>query len=185
LSATGDSAAQAPSRCHKSTARAVFIAEVDFIVTTNVLWSVQGFLALFFLFAGLPKITGRGLEQWTGFSSLPRSLVLSIGIVEVLGAAGLVLPMATGVLPWLTPLAAIGLAINVLMASGYHVRGGEWLNAIETTIWAAIAAIIAIGRWHFVSASIDVPPAFLVAALALLVPLAIVIVIVLLRRPAR
>jgi len=74
------------------------------------LWIVQVFLALFFLAAGIPKISGRGLEQWTGFSDVPRPLTILIGIAEVLGAAGLVLPMATGILPWLTPLAAIGLA---------------------------------------------------------------------------
>ncbi len=69
-----------------------------------VLWGVQGFLALFFLAAGAPKLIGRGLERWTGFSELPRPMVVFIGVTEVLGAAGLVLPMATGVLPWLTPL---------------------------------------------------------------------------------
>ena len=87
-----------------------------------VLWSVQGFLAFVFLAAGAPKIIGRGLERWTGFSDLPRPLVISIGLAEVLGAAGLVLPMASGILPWLTPLAAIGLAVIVLMAAGFHIR---------------------------------------------------------------
>src|SRR5215468_11685967 len=111
-----------------------------------VLWSVQIFLALFFLGAAFPKLTGRGLERWTGFSSLPRGLVLGIGIGEVLGSAGIVLPMATGVLPWLTPLAAMGLAINVLMATGFHVREDERLKAMATALWAAIAGIIAIGR---------------------------------------
>src|SRR5438128_11185141 len=123
-----------------------------------VLWSVQGFLALFFLAAGAPKIIGRGLERWTGFSDLPRPLVISIGCAEVLGAAGLVLPMATGVLPWLTPLAAVGLAIVVLMAAGFHVRADERLNALETGLWASIAAVVAIGRWELVAARVDVPP---------------------------
>src|SRR5207247_332490 len=112
-----------------------------------VLWSVQGFLALFFLAAGAPKIIGRGLERWTGFSDLPRPLVISIGLAEVLGAAGLVLPMATGILPWLTPLAAVGLTIIVLMATGFHIRADERLNALEPALWASIAGIIAIGRW--------------------------------------
>ena len=87
-----------------------------------VLWSVQGFLALFFLAAGAPKLIGRCMERWPGFSELARPLVVFIGFTEVLGAAGLVLPMATGVLPWLTPLAAVGLAIIVLMAAGFHLR---------------------------------------------------------------
>ena len=150
-----------------------------------ILWSVQIFLALFFIGAAIPKISGRGLEQWTGFSNLPRGLVIAIGIAEVLGSLGLVLPMATGILPWLTPLAAIGLAINVLMATGFHIRADERLNAVETTLWATIATIVAIGRWNLVDhAILAVPPAAQVALLAILLPAAIINVIVLLRRPA-
>jgi hypothetical protein len=56
-----------------------------------VLWGTQGFLALLFLAAGAPKLIGGGLERWTGFSDLPRPLVVFLGFTEVLGAAGLVL----------------------------------------------------------------------------------------------
>src|SRR5712691_11939482 len=118
-----------------------------------VVWGVQCFLALFFLAAGAPKIIGRGLERWTGFSNLPRPLVILIGFTEVLGAVGLVVPMATGILPWLTPLAAVGLAIIVLMAAGFHLRADERLNAIEAGLWASIAGVIAIGRWDLVAAA--------------------------------
>ena len=150
-----------------------------------VLWSVQIFLALFFLGAAMPKLAGRGLERWTGFSQLPRGLVLGIGTAEVLGSVGLVLPMATGILPWLTPLAAIGLAINVLMATGFHVREDEWLNAIVTTLWAAIVGIIAIGRWNLIDqAALAISPRALVAALAVLLPAAITIVIIVYTSPA-
>ena len=152
-------------------------------VSNIVLWGVQGFLALFFLAAGTPKLLGRGIEKWTGFSDLPRSQVVFIGFAEVLGAAGLVLPMATGVLPWLTPLAAVGLAIIVLMATGFHLRAGERLNAVETGLWAGIAAAVAIGRWDLVASRADVSPWVLVAALGLLVPAAIINVMVLWRRP--
>jgi|SRR5436190_12728005 len=147
------------------------------------LWIVQIFLALFFLAAAVPKIIGRGLEQW-GFSNFPRGLILFIGITELLGAAGLVLPEATGILPWLTPLAAIGLSISVLMATGFHLRANEHLNAIETTLWAAICAIVAMARWSFVDqAGLALAPAALAIALAVLVPAAIVNVVILLRRP--
>src|SRR5919204_828963 len=152
-------------------------------VLNSVLWSVQGVLALFFLAAGAPKISGRGIQQWTGFSDLPRSQVVFIGFAEVLGAAGLVLPMATGVLPWLTPLAAIGLGVVVLMAAGFHLRADERLNALETGLWASIAAVVAIGRWDLVAARVDLPPWVLGAALGLLVPAAIVNVIVLWKHP--
>jgi hypothetical protein len=93
--------------------------------------------------------------------------------------------MATGILPWLTPLAAIGLAINVLMATGFHVREDERLNAIVTTLWAAIAGIIAIGRWNLIDqAALAISPRALVAALAVLLPAAIVIVTIIYGRPA-
>jgi hypothetical protein len=154
-------------------------------VLNIVLWGVQGFLAVFFLAAAIPKISGRGIQKWTGFSNLPRSQVVFIGFAEVLGAAGLVLPMATGVLPWLTPLAAVGLAINVLMATGFHLRADERLNAVETGLWAAIAATVAIGRWGLVSSLHSVSPWVLVALLGLLVPVAILNVIVLWRRPVK
>ena len=147
------------------------------------LWSVQGFLALFFLAAGAPKLLGRGLERWTGFSDLARPLVVFIGFTEVLGAAGLVLPMATGVLPWLTPLAAVGLALIVLMAAGFHLRADERLNALESGFWASIAAVIAIGRWDLVPPHTHAPAGALVLALALLVPAVIINLVVLFRRP--
>ena len=151
-------------------------------VLNIVLWSVQGFLALFFLAAGAPKIIGRGIDKWTGFSDLPRSQVVFIGFAEVLGAVGLVLPMATGVLPWLTPLAAVGLAIIVLIATGFHMRADERLNAVETGVWAGIAAAVAIGRWYPFGSGADVSPWILVAVLGLLVPVAIINVIVLWKR---
>ena len=152
-------------------------------VLNVVLWSVQGFLALFFLAAGAPKLFGRGIERWTGFSDLPRSQVIFIGFAEVLGAAGLVVPMATGVLPWLTPLAAVGLAVVVLLAAGFHVRADERVNAVETGLLAGIAAAVATGRWDLIASGADLSPWVLVAALSLLVPAAIINVIVLWKRP--
>jgi uncharacterized membrane protein YphA (DoxX/SURF4 family) len=152
-------------------------------VPNLVLWSVQGFLGLLFLFAGVPKLLGRGLERWTGFAELPRAEVVFIGLTEVLGAAALILPMATGILTWLTPLAALGLAIIVLMATGFHIRGNEYLNALETALWASISVVVAIGRWDLVATRASVPAWVIVGALAVLVPAAIINVIILLKRP--
>jgi hypothetical protein len=149
---------------------------------STVLWAVQGFLAIFFLAAGAPKLLGRGLERWTGFADLPRSLVVLVGGSEVLGAAALVLPMAIGVMPWLTPLAAVGLAVVVLMAAGFHLRADQRLPALETVLWAGIATAVAIGRWDLVGPRLDPAPWVLVAALGLLVPAAIANIVVLWRR---
>lgn len=154
-------------------------------IANLVLWSVQGFLVLLFLFAGVPKLIGRGLDRWTGFSDLPRAEVILIGIMEILGAAGLVLPMATGILAWLTPLAAVGLAVIVLMATGFHLRASEYLEALETALWASICIVVAIGRWDLVATGVSVPEWALVGAVAVLVPAAIINVIILLKRPVR
>ena len=151
--------------------------------SNTVLWSVQVFLALFFLMAGAPKVIGRGMDRWTGFSDLPRPLVVFIGVMEVLGASALVLPMATGLLPWATPLAALLLSAVVLMASGFHVRAGERLPALETTLWASILGVVAVGRWGLLASRVSVPEWALVAAVFVLVPSVIVNLVVLLRRP--
>lgn len=154
-------------------------------VPNLVLWSVQGFLALFFLMAGAPKLLGRGLERWTGFSDLPRAQVVFTGFAEVLGAAGLVLPMATGILPWLTPLAALGLAVIVLLATGFHLRAKEYGPALETALWTSISVVIAMGRWDLAAAAAGVPAWVLVSALAVLVPAVIVNAIILFKRPVK
>jgi len=148
-----------------------------------VLWIVQAFLALFFLAVGVPKILGRGIDRWIGFSHLPRPLVLVIGFSEIFGAAGLVLPMATGILPWLTPLAALGLAVIVLMASGFHLRADERLPALETALWSGVASVIALGRWDLVASRANIPGWVLIAALGVLVPSVIINIIVLFSRP--
>jgi hypothetical protein len=149
-----------------------------------VLWSVQGFLALFFLLAGAPKIIGRGINRWTGFSDVPRPMVVIIGLAEVFGAAGLVVPMATGMLPWLTPLAGVGLALIVVMATGFHLRADERLQALETALWAGTASAVAIGRWRLVQSAVHVAPLAVVWVLSVLVPAVVINIIMLLRRSA-
>lgn len=147
------------------------------------LWSAQGFLSLFFFFAGAPKVLGRGIDRWTGFSDLPRPLVVFIGITEILGAAGLVLPMSVRTLPWLTPLAAVGLAVVVLMASGFHLRADERLPAVETALWAALASVVAAGRWHTAMQAIVLPAWFVITSVSVLIPALILNIVILLRRP--
>jgi outer membrane lipopolysaccharide assembly protein LptE/RlpB len=93
--------------------------------------------------------------------------------------------MASGIAPWLTPLAAIGLTTTVLMAAGFHLRANEYLEAVETMLWASVTTTVAIGRWELVVASVHVPPGTIVAALAVLVPAAIVNVAILVARPVR
>jgi hypothetical protein len=91
-------------------------------------WIVAGVLALFNLYAGGLKVV-RSKEQlapmmgWV--DTVPMPAVRLIGMVEVLGAVGLVLPPATGVLPVLALVAAAGFLVLQLLATGLHLSRGE------------------------------------------------------------
>ena len=93
-------------------------------------WFLQGLLAAMFLFAGGMKLLAfdrykRMVEERSGKpAGLPRPLMTLVGASEVAGSLGLILPGATGIMPMLTPLAAVGLAVVMLGASVYHVRRG-------------------------------------------------------------
>lgn len=151
---------------------------------TTTLWAAQAVLALFFLFAGLPKIVGRGIDRWTGFDDVPRPLTVLIGIAEVAAPVALVLPMLLGRLEWTTPLAAAGLAVVTLMASGFHVRAGEWLPALETALWAALAGAVAVGRWGLLGTGPALGPELLVPVIGVLVVALAVNIVVIFRTPA-
>lgn len=68
-----------------------------------------------------------------------------IGVVEILGALGLILPAATGIAPILTVLAAIGLAITMLLAAVVHFRRGEKQKTVPSVVLLALAATVAVG----------------------------------------
>jgi hypothetical protein len=71
-----------------------------------------------------------------------------IGGLEVLGAIGLIMPGLTGVLPWLTPVAATLLAILMALAAAFHLRrSGEGANVVNNAFLFVIAALVAYGRF--------------------------------------
>lgn len=115
-----------------------------------VLWVVQGVLALAFLMAGSMKAT-RPKEALAGqmawVEDFSPNTIKVIGLLEVLGALGLILPALTGVLPWLTPLAAIGLVLTMLGAAATHLRRGENQMVIVNVVLLLLAAFIAYGRF--------------------------------------
>lgn len=151
----------------------------------TTLWIAQGFLAIFFLAAGLPKVVGRGIDRWIGFEDLPRLLVVVIGVCEVTAAGALVVPMLADDGEWTTPLAAIGVATVSLMASGFHIREGEWLPALETSLWASLAGAIAVGRWGEMSTGPSISTDVLVPLLVVVVTAIVVNLVLLFRRPVQ
>src|SRR5581483_5304992 len=91
-------------------------------IMTRILWIVKVVLALFFLYGGAIKLVppswlpGAALTASLLFP-LPKLFVYFIGIAEVLGVLGLILPVRLGILPILTPLAAVGLIIEMIGAT--------------------------------------------------------------------
>jgi hypothetical protein len=149
-----------------------------------VLGIAQAVLGLFFLFAGLPKILGRGLSRWIGFDAVPRGLTIAIGVAEVAAGAALLLSPLTGLLPWSVPLAALGIAGLSLSASGFHVREREWLPALETAMWALLGATLAVARWPLLETAPLAPTAVPGVLACILLPALAVNLTLLLRMPA-
>ena len=114
------------------------------------LWIVQGVLAFLFLMAGFMKSTTpidklATMLPWT--KDAPLLLVRFIGISELLGGLGLLLPSILRIKPVLTPIAATGLTIIMILATFFHISKGEY-NAIGMTIlFGLIAVFIAWGRF--------------------------------------
>jgi hypothetical protein len=117
-----------------------------------VLWAVQVLLALLFLFAGGTKLV-LPLDVMASMGSpnqvpLPGLLVRFIGVVEVLGALGLVLPGLLRIKPGLTPLAAAGLVIVMIGATALTMAAGEFAPALVPLVVGLLAAFVAYGRWR-------------------------------------
>ena len=116
----------------------------------TVIWVVQGILAAVFVFSGGMKLLAFDryitmVEERSGRDAgLSRPLMTVVGISEVAGGLGLVLPWATGIMPVLTPLAALGLAVIMAGATNYHRRRGE--PPLPTVVLFLLALIVAVTR---------------------------------------
>jgi putative oxidoreductase len=113
------------------------------------LWVVQILLAVLFLMTGamkafMPLDEVAKTMRWV--ADVPVGLVRFIGLAELAGALGLILPSATKIQPKLTPLAALGLAVIVLLGAILHFTRGEGALTPLNFILAAMAAFVAWGR---------------------------------------
>jgi uncharacterized membrane protein YphA (DoxX/SURF4 family) len=115
------------------------------------LWIIAIVLAVVFAGSGLMKLvvpkdklvtTGQGWAQ--DFS--PTNIRL-IGLVEIVGAVGLVLPAAVHIAPILVPLAAVGLALVMVGAIVVHARRKEPMNIAVNVVLIALAVVVAWGRF--------------------------------------
>ena len=115
------------------------------------LWTVQGLLAVLFLMAGGMKLFA--YERYMKMAEqrhpdrelgLSKGLVTFIGASEVAGALGVILPEGTGIATVLTPLAAVGLAVIMVLATRFHMRRQE---PVSVTIGLfVLCATVVMGR---------------------------------------
>lgn len=116
----------------------------------TVLWILQWVLAVAFAVAGVLKSTQPAEKlapQMPWVTDYRPATVRFIGIVEFLGALGLVLPALTGIAPILTPLAATGIVVIMVLAIVVHARRKEFPGIAVNVVLLALAAIVAWGRF--------------------------------------
>ena len=113
---------------------------------TYALWIVQGLLALLFLFAGVMKFI-MSIEEMTRQIQMPAAFLWFIGVAEICGGLGLILPSLLRIRPGLTPLAAVGLVIIMIGATIVSLMIGPVSLAAMPFVVGLLAAFVAYGRW--------------------------------------
>jgi|SRR5580704_1739093 hypothetical protein len=119
-----------------------------------LLWTLQVLWGVFFSFTGFgkvlcydPAVWNHQLHQVAWFSAVPQGLFVFIGACEGLGGIGLILPAMTGVKPKLTPFAAIGLTLVMILAAIFHIVRGEYSFFLPVTlVLGGVTAFIGYGR---------------------------------------
>ena len=112
-----------------------------------IFWIVQVLLAALFLFSGVMKFVMSAADLTKG-SPFSAAFIHFIGVVEILGALGLIVPAATRIKPALTPLAAAGLVIIMIGATWTTVVTMGVKMAVLPFVTGILAAFVAYGRWR-------------------------------------
>jgi uncharacterized membrane protein YphA (DoxX/SURF4 family) len=119
------------------------------------LWVIQVLLAVAFLGAGAMKLSQpkeKLVKNMAWVEDFSQGTVRLIGTLEILGAIGVVFPALTGILPWLTPLAALGLVLLMIGAAFTHLRRTEYGNIAMNAVLLILAAFVVYGRFFVLPA---------------------------------
>jgi len=116
----------------------------------TALWIAQGVLGAMMIMAGMMKSTQpkeKLAPNLPWVKDYSAGMVKFVGVSELLGGIGLIVPWLTGILPVLTPVAAIGIGIIMVLAAVYHFQHKEYPGIGINFVLLAIAAFIAYGRF--------------------------------------
>ncbi|MEU8397939.1 DoxX family protein [Nonomuraea sp. NPDC048892] len=114
------------------------------------LWIVQVALGAMFFMAGVMKATQpkeKLAPRLPWVDDFSAGTIRFIGVAEVAGGLGLILPAVTGIAPVLTPLAAAGLALTMVLAAVVHVRRKEPSGIAVNAVLFLLTAFVAWGRF--------------------------------------
>jgi hypothetical protein len=125
------------------------------------LWIVQGLLTSLFLFAGGMKLAMPIAALTAQTPAMPGLFIRFVGVLEVAGALGLVLPALLRLRPSLTPLAAAGLVIIMAGAVGSTLTIGPAKTAVVPVIVGSFLACVGYGRWWLASQRASARPTVL------------------------
>ena len=125
--------------------RARSTSSSSFLTRPATLWTIQGVLAILFLFAGVMKLVSPA-STLDDQSSLPVLFLRFIGLCETFGAVGLILPALLKIRPVLTPLAAAGLVVIMTGATVITAAGGDVIPAVVPLIVGLLCAAVVYGR---------------------------------------
>jgi uncharacterized membrane protein YphA (DoxX/SURF4 family) len=114
---------------------------------TTTLWIIQGILAVIFFMAGVMKVIKSPdelVEMGMGYAGdMSASSITIIGLLEVLAAVGLILPVALSILPMLTGWAGVGVVLTMIGAMVVHIRRGETSQIVVNIIIGAMGGFVA------------------------------------------
>lgn len=113
----------------------------------KLLWTLQVLLAAVFLAHGILLVAPPAEMVEMMNAQLGVGFRIFLGVAEILAAIGLIAPGVTRILPWLTQLAAAGVMIVMVSATGVHLVRAEYSSAVTTTILLAMATFVAYQRW--------------------------------------
>jgi uncharacterized membrane protein YphA (DoxX/SURF4 family) len=117
----------------------------------TIVWICQLFLAVIFLYSGAAKSTQS--EHWlvahkqTGVEGLSVPFIRFIGISEILGVMGILIPSFTGILPVLTPVTAICFAVIMVFAARIHYRRNEMQSVALNIFILCVSQFVAFERF--------------------------------------